>query len=357
MDPLKNYEMPQHDLFEFQINSMNKKIYEDKEIFGIIEEKINEIKYLLTGNKDFLKVNNNQTFENRKNKYKSTGRRRFSIFKTPLVVANIPTIKRNNKSLVSTTRINTITKNFTIEELDENTKNSSQDSLVDIKEKIHNKNQGLKSKLSCKSIDTNTLINNKSNLITDEDISRSHILINNPSVNDMKNIFNNNTEDIKRSTSDNNLLLNNSSPESNAIKFSDSKKSTMHESLISLNKKILDSYIIDDFLKDKCDALDLSIPYIKDDDEMLTNKKEMLINKLLMDESPIGLKNTLYNQIDNLYLTRSKSIRSSICSFKDRLINKRLYNIDDKKEFINQIKKEVVYIKYIINNINLPLQV
>jgi len=141
IDPLKSYEDIHLDIFEVQINYINKKLYEDKEIFGYIEDKINEIKYLLTGNKDFLHKNDNQTSTN-SFKCKSSNRRRFSIFKKPIVVANIPSIVINNKStIISSMKPNTFISNSTIEELDENVKDNNHKSISYFKEKLLHKNQ------------------------------------------------------------------------------------------------------------------------------------------------------------------------------------------------------------------------
>ncbi|ORX52588.1 hypothetical protein BCR36DRAFT_411476 [Piromyces finnis] len=345
MDPLKNYEQNQKDIFEVQINGINKKIYEDKEIFEIIEDKVNEIKYYFAGSKDYLKASSSQVIENRNKIYKSNGKKRFSVFKTPIVIANIPTIKRNNKSLVSISKGSTIIKNCTIEEIDKNIKNS--DSLSYIKEKIFNKNKTIISKINNTptDYDNNTILKNSS-FISDADVIKSHTLLTNPSITDNQNSTTSNIkENVKRSTSENILLLNSSTNESNAIKYSDSKKSTIHESLISLNKKILDSYNSNNFLKEKCDISDLSIPYIKDDKILIANEREMLMNKLLQDDTKnegFSKNTTAYS---NSLLTRSGI--SSIYSFKDRLLNKKVFNIEEKKEFINQIKKD--FINYKIN--------
>jgi len=293
-------------------------------MFNIIEDKVNEINYLITGNIDFIKNGKNQTQEYRKYKY-IPNRKRFSVFKTPIVVANIPTRKK------STMKSNIISNNLIIEEHNEN--NNNDKSLNYIKEKIFNKNQRIKSKLGSTINEEKVLPINNSNIISVDDISRSHILINSPST-----VVEYNNNQLKKSTSDGNILSNKDDikSESNAIKFSNSKNSTMHCSLLTLNKNILSAFTSDEMFKEKCNSM--SIPYIKDDEITLSNRREMLMNKLLQEDDRSSLINKDYTYSRNSsYLLRSPT-RTSI---KDKLINKKGNALEKQKEFIDQIKNEV----------------
>jgi len=232
--------------------------------------------------------------------------------------------------------------NSIIEELDEN--NNNEKSLNYIKEKIFNKNQKIKSKLGSTVNEEKTLPINKSNIISIDDISRSHMLINNPST-----VIEYNNNQLKKSTSDGNILSNkdNIKSESNQIKFSNSKNSTMHCSLLTLNKNVLSAFTTDEMFKDRC-SNSISIPYIKDikDDEItLSNQREMLMSKLLQEDERNSLISRDYTYSRNSsYLFRSQTRTY----FKDKLINNKNENILEKqKEYIDQIKKE--FIEYKMN--------
>lgn len=319
MDPLKNYEYVQLDIFDIQINCLSKKLYVDKKIFDIIEDKVNEIKYMITGNKKYLKKNdqNNQT----KYKFKSGVKKRFSIFKTPIVIANIPIFKPTNRSKSSIIKFNKDSYiNNTLEELDENINEST--SFND--NKINNLNINYTNKYNNEKI----LPKSNTNIITDDDISRSNILVNSPSI-----VENKNPSEMKKCLSDSILLINNdynNEPINKSYKLFNNKKSTIHGSLLSFEKQLS---LCDTFIKDK------------NDEKLISTKKQQILNNLITNDikNIVNLKKEPFNKhiSNNMYLTKSNSIRTTITSFKERLINKKIYDLEEKKEFIENIKKEV----------------
>lgn len=326
MDPLENNEYIKIDIFDDQINHLRKKLFDDKEIFDIIEEKVNEIKYIITGNHKYSnKGENIDNHYSSRTKYKPSSRRRFSLFKTPIVIANIPKII-SSKSTNSS--VNKFRNNFLINGTTKEKENS-------VKENKSNNSTLSKSELITK--------NNNSKAITD--ISRSNVLLNNP-LNVEKNIK---LSNIKKYSSENALeLISNPNQKSSKLSENENNKITKHESLSSLHKNII---LYDNFVKTKND--------LKDDDILNNNgepisKKNMILttfinndikNIIKLNENEVISKPFDRNDSENMYLIFSKGIISSITSFKERLINKDLKNLEEKKEFINQIRKEVnIYI-------------
>ncbi|KAL6613682.1 hypothetical protein LY90DRAFT_678290 [Neocallimastix californiae] len=319
INPLKSYEYHNYDIFDLYINCLKNRIYDDNKIFNLIENKMNEINYLITGNKKYLKKNKSNDRQYSKYMYKPSSRKRFSVFKTPIVIANIPTFKSiSNINKTSNTKFkDTLLTNGTIKELDEyNSENSNK------YETITNGNNLLRNRLT--NINNDDTENNGSNIQINSlwDIRRN----------------NNNSIEINPFTSNNNLSSNNYSiNELNQKLFtlSGNRKSFLNESLLTLKKK--NNISINDIKKIKDELLNKDLAYIKKEEEFLTNIKDDKLKK-----NPYN-----YNVSYDMHLIKLKKIDNSISSFKERLTNDKLLNLEEKQEFINQIKSE--FLEYKLN--------